>query len=1330
MGYAFTGWWTTPNGDTSGVQILPSTVVTATTNQTLYAHWTAVTVTITFDGQGGMPATQVVPGQIPFSSYAPVLAAIVTPTRAGYVFQGWYQLPTGGGSVNQYSLIPPMDMTVYAFWTPAPVITITFDGQGGTPSSQMETVTMGDTYANPLSQVTNPTQTGYIFGGWWTTPNGNTSGVQILPTTVVTTTTNQTLYAHWIADPTVAITFDAQGGTPDTQILTGRTAGNTYAATLAAVTTPTQAGFIFQGWFSAPTGGSLITNASVIPSSDTTVYAQWTPEAVITVTFDSQGGYFNMSYVIPGSGVTLSPDWTLAYYTPVTIGGTFQQAMSAVPDPTPPSGAYYYFDGWWTTPNGDTSGVQVLPTSTVWDSPGGITLYVHWGIAPTVTLTFDAQGGTPATQVRRGAVVGTEVLVSYFIQTPTRAGYTFLGWFDAQSGGNQITDSSIIPGSDTTYYAQWSPNPPINVTFNAQGGTPDGQQQMVVPGTTYGSALSQIQSPTQIGYVFGGWWTTPNGNTSGVQILPSTVVTATSNQTLYAHWVEVSVTITFDAQGGTPAIQVVSGQMPLASYSPVLASITSPIQTGYIFQGWYDRPQSMGGSHITSGSLIPPMTTTVYAWWTPAPIITVTFDAQGGTPSMETATITTGDTYAAAFAGITNPSLAGYILSGWFTAPISVAGGVQILDTGVQILDTTIVTAMTDQTLYARWVPNPTVTITFDAQGGTPGMQIVPGRVPGSSYAATLAAITAPTQPGFVFLGWFSAPTGGSPITVYSTIPSVDATVYAQWGPIPTITITFDAQGGTPDGQTASLQTDDIYGNAISLIQSPALAGYVFAGWFTTPNGDASGVQILDDTVVTVTTDQTLYAHWVAMTVTIIFDAQGGTPALQVVPGKIPGSLYTDTFNSIIVPTKALYTLQGWFDAPVGGTEIVSTDYVPAADTILYAQWAPTQILVIFNALGAAPVLQEESGVTGDTYAAPFAAITTPTMEGSIFVGWFTQIIGGIQVFPSDIITQTTDQTLYARFISTLPMPYTPPVTPPSPSPSPVPTATPAPPRVPSRPTAPPPPPLPIRPAPIIPPASPEYPTPPEFPILPGDAIDIQGDTHTRPFEEENVLITLMEIHHAYLLGEEDGRIGPNDFITRAEVATILLRIISDETRVAFWTLENPFPDVPNNGGAWFSNGVSVMNNMGIMIGFPDGTFRPEQLTTRAEIVTIMMKFLPCKPIYDGTADMFPDISTHWARDNINVAAQLGWISGYPDGNFKPNEHITRAEFVAIINGILGRTITDIDTVNMRIWIDNTNKDEWFHWAIQIASNCAPNVFGRNWIILQQPNARPEDVIN
>jgi len=1291
-GLAFAGWFTAPTG---GVQILPSTIVTTTSDQTLYAQWIAVTVTITFDSGGGAPATQVVSGLAPLTSYAPVLAAISTPTRAGYTFSGWHDAPQGqgGSSVTSGSLIPPINETVYAWWTPNPTITVTFNAMGGSPTMETELVAIGGTYATALAAVTEPTLAGSTFVGWFTDPTG---GVQILDTTVVTVTTNQILYAHWVPI-TVTVYFDSQGGTPAMQGVTGQPIGSTYQSALNAITTPTQIGYTFNGWNTASDGsGAMITASSIIPNENTTIYAQWIPLPPITITFDSQGGEFDQADVILGSGVTLSSDWKLAYYYPAMIGGTFLHAMSATPDPYPPDDGYTYsFGGWWTAPIGDPSGsgVQVLPTDTVTeamlDSSGdNITLYVHWITVPTVTLTFDAQGGTPATQVRRGAVVGDDIDASLFIQDPTRVGYTFTGWFPTSSGGLPILDTYPIPSVDTTYYAQWTQIPPINVYFDAQGGSFD--PAYIIPGAgttlvssslaryypvTVGGTFLQAMSatpnpnPPSNAYSFGGWWTSEDGVAGGVQVLPtSTVWNEPGDITLFAHWIPVPmVTITFDGNGGTPPTQIVPGQFPNDTYATALASVTTPIQNGFTFDGWVDENEIP----ITSIRLIPSEDTTVYAQWTQNPPITVTFDAQGGTPTGETEDVTTGGTYAAALTAVTNPTLSGFLFQGWFTEPVGTAGG-------IQVLYTTIVTATTDQILYAHWIADPTITITFNGNGGTPASQVLPGRVSGNTFASTLTAITTPTQAGYVFTGWFTSPTAGTQITAFSIIPAGDIprTVYAHWAEIPTIVVTFDAQGGTPTGQEETIETGAPYGNILSDVPDPTRLGYVFGGWFTTPDGDTSGVQILPNTTVTAITDQTLYAHWIAVTVTITFDAQGGTPTIQVAPGKIYGNSYSNTLASVADPTMAFYTFLGWFTYPINGAEITAADTIPMTDTTLYAHWAPVSVTLTFDALGAAPAVQEESATAGDSFAAPLAAVTRPSMTDNTFVGWFTQIIGGTQVQPGDIVTQ--DQTLYAQFA---PTPPTPPFTPPIP---------------PSPPSTPPTP----------------QPTPP---------------TGQGPVFREDV--TLTDIHHAYLIGENASLIAPTSAITRAEVASVILRIVSDETRTAYWTLDNPFPDVPNNGGAWFSNAVSVVNKMGIMTGLPNGTFGPNRHITRAEVVTVMTRFLSAEMQYSGTVDPFPDISTHWARNSINLATELSWVQGYPDGNFYPNANITRAEFATMVNRMLSRTVADLDTANMRTWTDNTDTNEWFYWAIQIASNAAPDAPYRNWVALQLPNARPGDVL-
>ena len=147
------------------------------------------------------------------------------------------------------------------------------------------------------------------------------------------------------------------------------------------------------------------------------------------------------------------------------------------------------------------------------------------------------------------------------------------------------------------------------------------------------------------------------------------------------------------------------------------------------------------------------------------------------------------------------------------------------------------------------------------------------------------------------------------------------------------------------------------------------------------------------------------------------------------------------------------------------------------------------------------------------------------------------------------------------------------------------------------------------------------------------------------------------EKHDAYIVGYPNGNVGPLDPITRMEAATIFYRLLQDDAREQVWCTTYPYPDVEAH--SWYSNQVATLTNAGILSGFPDGTFGPAKHITRAEFATIAALFFHAPEVSD---DAFSDISNNWAREYINRAAALGLVSGYPDGTFRPNAEITRAE--------------------------------------------------------------------
>lgn len=191
------------------------------------------------------------------------------------------------------------------------------------------------------------------------------------------------------------------------------------------------------------------------------------------------------------------------------------------------------------------------------------------------------------------------------------------------------------------------------------------------------------------------------------------------------------------------------------------------------------------------------------------------------------------------------------------------------------------------------------------------------------------------------------------------------------------------------------------------------------------------------------------------------------------------------------------------------------------------------------------------------------------------------------------------------------------------------------------------------------------------------------------------------EKHDAYICGYPDGTVKPERQITRAEVATIFYRLLQDEARENVWSRTNSYSDVAS--GAWYNSAVSTLTNAGILTGYEDGTFRPNAPITRAEFATIAARFYHAPEV---TGDAFPDISGSWARVYINRAAALGLVRGYPDGTFRPNTEITRAEVMEIINNVLFRTPDkDHFLSNMITWPDNSNPNAWYYTDVQEATN-------------------------
>jgi len=286
---------------------------------------------VTFDTDGGSAA----PSPITVQDGKTAGTLPTAPTKDDFNFAGWWTQKDGGGS--QFTDATPVtaDITVYAKWTALPVYTVTFDSDGGTSSTSTKSVEEGKTVD---SLPINPTKNGYAFEGWFTDKNGG--GSQFDGTTVVTA--DITVYAKRV--PLYTVTFDSDGGQPDTTLLTieeGHVIGSLPDA-------PVKTGYTFSGWFTDKNGaGDQVTDTTVITGS-ITVYANWTINQY-TVTFDSQGG-------------SPVPPITIDYNT--TIGDSF---------PFAPTYDGHLFGGWWTETNG--GGTQFVDSTPVTDN---ITVSAYW----------------------------------------------------------------------------------------------------------------------------------------------------------------------------------------------------------------------------------------------------------------------------------------------------------------------------------------------------------------------------------------------------------------------------------------------------------------------------------------------------------------------------------------------------------------------------------------------------------------------------------------------------------------------------------------------------------------------------------------------------------------------------------------------------------------------------------------------------------------------------------------------------------------------------------------------------------------------------------------
>lgn len=484
-------------------------------------------------------------------------------------------------------------------------------------------------------------------------------------------------------------------------------------------------------------------------------------------------------------------------------------------------------------------------------------------------------------------------------------------------------------------------------------------------------------------------------------------------------------------------------------------------------------------------------------------------------------------------------------------------------------------------------------------------------------------------------------------------------------------TVTFNAYGGSPTPDEQHVKS----GEKAVLPVAPTLKGYTFAFWYL---GDDEQNATAYDFNTPVTENITLTAKWNINKYTVTFNSYGGTP---VPPAQEVEYGLTAT-KPATAPTKTGYTFDGWY---LGDEKYDFSDAVEQNIT-LYANWEKNIYTVTYT-----DGVDGEEVFADQTYRVPFEDTTpafkgNPTRDGYVFDGWK----------PAFSDTVTGNVTYVAQWTARTDLSYT------------------------------------------------VHYYLKNTTKKVADDKTVNGQTFNADVTEKAIRISGYRVygdsvksitigtgtneiifyytrayhpstpskptlntgdHYAYVMGYPDGTVRPNGSITRAEVSAILFRLLSDETRDEYFTTESSFTDV--KAGAWYNNSIATLEKAGVIVDTAKGgAFRPNEAITRAELAAMLAQFSDAKPV---KGVKFSDVSAeHWAYEAIAIAAKMGWIEGYPDGTFRPDATITRAEMMTLVNRALERVPSDEDHLlskRVMLTFPDCKSGDWFYIAVQEATN-------------------------
>lgn len=842
--------------------------------------------------------------------------------------------------------------------------------------------------------------------------------------------------------------------------------------------------------------------------------------------------------------------------------------------------------------------------------------------------------------------------------------------------------------------------PSYTVTFK------DGANEAVFKDETqqveYGKPIPSHADPVRPGYNFTGWTSEPANYQPGTGTMPA------NNITFTAQWTEKgSVTISYVAkEGGSvdPSSETLNPDTGTAVGSTAAAG------TGYTFDGWYSDSECTEAKKVGGQATFIPIKpttgwvdgTTFYAKFTKNTYTVTYTDGVNGTAfeNQSTPDVAYGAPIPA-FNG--TPTRAGYNFTGWTSSVTGVTTSSTMPDS--------------DVTFTAGWTPKSKATINYEVVGPANCGSVTPENEEVFVDAEKASGSTATAEPNYRFVGWYSdsecteANKVSGEVTFTPPKPDeggwVTTTYYAKFVPstvtfdlntlitktfekdptreskdIPTGTYIFTAQIFEADDTWQQVGGIPVYTGTATLNGAASGAAFDF-GSSRNPTLASGTHRYLvkeehgGETIDGITYDSTVYR----LTITVSEDGTQPNVQIEAEPQASVLSVQSVEFTSKIIFTNTYFE-----EKDPNALYLDFSKYVQKELTATGSKTASdVKFRVIVNGMES-PIMMYNAGEEEvSTYVefnpryrtvldVNFASITGGNTETKDFTGSYVEI-DQVGIYYFELNEEdgkrtgvTYDDSTYKVYVYV------------------------------KR----------------------------EGDKLVVDSFDIYKDGWSVAGEtitfhntidtgrDDYIPIIIPTIinkdtgmlnktdHFAYVIGYPDGTVHPNGQITRAEVATIFFRLLRDEVRDGAFTTSNSYSDVAY--GKWYNNPISTMSALGIITGYPDGTFKPNKPITRAEFAAIAARF---DETQSGKSATFSDVIGHWAAKEIGIAYANEWIKGYPDGTFKPDQNITRAEAMTLINRVLERkpeSPADLLT-NMNKWTDNLDTSKWYYLDVQEATN-------------------------